>query len=411
MINKFYNRRIKIFTILIFIVLFAFLISYAITAISVFTLLVFFFLDKKDSIKHKFYQGKSNKLIIFYVIFFLIQCIGLFYTTNIEFGIKRIMVLLPVLFLPLVVITEKVDLKLFDQLLNALVIWIIVLLSLFLLIHLYVDERQLNNFVVYYLNDKLGISQFYISFIIVLPLLKVLKDLEKKRDYLIMFKGLILLFFTLLLGNITIFVFLSLLTIFKTLMFFKEKSKLFKTLVLGLVFSFIGLSVFLTPKINEKFNVIIKTTDLDYGIIKTKHSVTFAKNTIEKRIIINMSSLNLIKENFPFGVGTGDFMDELIQEYKKINFKSGIKQSYNNHNQFLSEFTKTGMLGGLCFMFIVFLLLKRATFNSNYYAYFTILFAFGAMVESYLYRQHGVLVFSFFIPLFYSYEKQLPNDR
>lgn len=411
MINKFYLNRKKIYTILIFIVFFTFLISYAASAISVFTLFAFFFIDKKDFIKHKLREAKSNKLIILYVVFFLIQCIGLLYTTNIDFGIKRVTVMFPVLFLPLVVMTEKVDLKLFEQLLNALVIWIIVLFSLFLIIHIYVDNRQLNNFVLYYLNDKLGVSQFYISFIIVIPLLKLLRDLEKKRGRLIVLKGLMLLFFALLLGNITIFSFLSLLIIFKTLIFFKEKTKFSKILFLGLVFSFICLGVMLTPKINEKMAVIVKTTDLDYDIIKTKHSVTFAKNTIEKRIIINVSSLNLIKENFPFGVGTGDFMDALLQEYKKINFKSGIKHRYNNHNQFLSEFTKTGILGGLCFILIVLLLLIKVTYRSSYYAYITILFVLGAMVESYLYRQHGVLVFSFFIPLFYSYEKQLFNNR
>ncbi|WP_206748206.1 O-antigen ligase family protein [Pseudotamlana carrageenivorans] len=389
------------------------MISFAVNAISVFLLLLFFFCDKKSAIQQKFYKAKRNKLVVLYFVFFLIQCIGMLYTRNVEFGVQRLSVMVPILFLPLVVSVEKIDIKLFDFLLKVLVIWVVIQLLVFLFIHIYIDQRQYNNFVLYYLNDRLGISQFYISFILVIPILKIIHDIELKKTNLpiCLLLGSVLLFFALLLGNITILVFLSLLIFIKTLTAFKGKPIYFKIVILILTCGLIGFGAFLTPKINEKISILLKTTDFNYEIIKTKHSVTFANNTLEQRVILNMSSIEIIKENFPFGVGTGDFKDKLLETYTRINFKTGLKQKFNNHNQFLSEFCKTGILGGVCFLLFFLYFFKELSLTSPYFTYVILLFFLGSMVESYLYRQHGVLIFSFILPLFLAYEKQRSNNR
>ncbi len=407
MINKFYIYREKIYTILLFVIFFSYLISFAVCSITTFAFLAFFFIDKRTAVIKKIKLAKGNILIYAYALFFLVQCFGLLYSTSLDFGLKRVSIMLPILFLPMVIFTENINLKLFNKLLDSFTYWIIGLFILFLIIHLYIDGRRLNNFVLYYLNDKLGISQFYISFIIIIPFLKLIKDIKIKKGMkmFLIVESLILLFFALLLGNVTVFAFLSLFFVFQIFVTFKNKNNWFKLGLVFIIFVLVSVGAFLTPKINEKLIVIVKTTDFDYEIIKTKHSVTFVNNTFEKRVLLNMCSINIIKNNFPFGVGTGDFMDELIKEYKRINFKSAIRQKYNNHNQYLSEFTKTGILGGVCFIFIICLLLKTINYNDFFYTYLVLLFVIGCFVESYLYRQHGVLIFSFFIPLFYAYER------
>ena len=160
-----------------------------------------------------------------------------------------------------------------------------------------------------------------------------------------------------------------------------------------------------TTGISQKLDVLTKTTDFDIEIIKTKNKVTFTNNTLEHRILINYLALNEIANSFPLGVGIGDYQDVLNKNYQKIRFKSAMKQGYNNHNQYVSEFLKTGLLGGCIFLILLFYLFKSSNINNEYYLILLLLFSVGCFFESYLDRQHGVFIFSFFIPLFYKYDE------
>ena len=81
--------------------------SYAINSISIILLFVFFFTDSKDNIKYKFKTLKNNKIVVIYVLFFLAQLLGMFYTQNTTTGWVKIQQFLPVFFLPLIAFSEK----------------------------------------------------------------------------------------------------------------------------------------------------------------------------------------------------------------------------------------------------------------------------------------------------------------
>ena len=182
-----------------------------------------------------------------------------------------------------------------------------------------------------------------------------------------------------------------------------------------LLFGFITITaLFITAYnisiVKERFTNVFKTTDFDIEIIKTKNSFTVTKNTLEHRALINYLSFSPIVKALPFGVGTGDVEDMLQKKYKEINFKAGILSKYNNHNQYVYEFFKTGVLGGFVFIFLLFVLNKNAVSTNSLAQILILFFTIGCFVESYLFRQHGIIIFGFLIPLFLTNKLNHKNE-
>lgn len=402
------NYRDKILYVIYGIICIAFVLSYAITNIAIVLLLILFFIDKKDALYRKLRYIKNNKLVWLYFTFFLIQLIGLIYSENMDEGLRRITVLLPLSFLPPLVIAEQKNRRYFDQLLNFLQLCIPFIFIALIQVHLIYDQRAISTFVHFTIEEKLGVSQFYLVFILMIPLLVSYKKVASKTNVII--NGIIFLItigLILILGNKTTIILLFILT----LLFFAKNYKNIKALFMGIIV--IGTLIFAsinTPIVNERFATLFKTMDFDMRIIITKNSFTVTKNTLEHRALINFLSYEKIIDALPFGVGTGDVQDILKEEYKAVNFKAGLLNNFNSHNQYFYEFFKTGILGGILFMALLFVL-NREALKSNYIALtLTIFFTLACLIESYLYRQHGVIIFTFLIPLFLTHKNELKYE-
>ncbi|TXD83951.1 hypothetical protein ESY86_07885 [Subsaximicrobium wynnwilliamsii] len=330
------------------------------------------------------------------------------YSENLVFGLKRINVFLPVSFLPAVILSEKLNNKMIQSVLNILKYWVIAVFSYYIILHVFIDERVLSTFVPYVMNDRLGISQFYILFIVLIPFLKSINDIfQRKRLILNIACCCFFTFCILLLANKTALVILLAFTIFKTFNALKQYNKITVSLSAVAIITILVGVIYMTPNLKKRIDVMIKTVDFDIETIITKNSVTFTKNTLEHRLLINYIAISEIKKSFPFGVGIGDTQDVLFSNYKKINFKQGIRNNFNNHNQYIDEFLKSGIFGGFYFLFLMFSLIKLGSVRDQFYSFITIFFAFSCLFESYLFRQHGIIIFSFMIPLFLKYDEQL----
>jgi O-antigen ligase len=193
--------------------------------------------------------------------------------------------------------------------------------------------------------------------------------------------------------------------IIKFIFIFKNNSLVSKVSFSFLIILLIGFISFNVPELEKKINVVLKSTDFDIEIIKTKNKVTVTKNTFEHRLLINYLSIKEVIENSWLGVGTGDYQDFLNEQYREVEFKSGILKKLNNHNQFVAEFLKTGLLGGVIFIILIFNLLNYGVYHYQNYMIVVILFSTACFLESYLDRQHGVMIFAFIIPVFYKYDQ------
>ena len=401
--------REVIFCIIIAIILCAFTVSYAVTNIALFLLIPLFFLDTKNNISLKILSIKRSKAVLVYMLFFLVQCVGYFYSQDKSFAFRRIVVMLPLLFAPAIVFSESITRKNAYKLLSFLKYAIIATFVFLFLSHIFILKRTLNTFVHFTVEEQLGISQFYLTFILLLPILITLKAIFKKQQ---VFLNTVLLIISiailLLLGNKTFWFFMVLLGLVYTVLLIvrSQTKKAMLLIAIALISVFVASQ---TNIVKNRMGVFIKTTDFDLETIITKNKFTETKNTFEHRLLINYLAGKEIIKALPFGVGTGDFQTVLNTQYKAVNFKRGIKGRLNNHNQYLSEFLKTGVLGGFLFLFLLYSLFKKANSQQFFYPIFLSFFIVACGFESYLFRQHGVVIFVFLIPFLYTIDSALNN--
>jgi len=131
-----------------------------------------------------------------------------------------------------------------------------------------------------------------------------------------------------------------------------------------------------------------------------KHTGNTKGYSVIQRLELIKASLNIIKNNFWFGVGTGDMVNAYDQQLHDMHSDLyGTK--LRSHNQYLSIFSALGLFGFLIFMIALFypvILNKRI---SNYYFLtFFIIFLLSMLNEDTIESQAGVTFFAFFYSFF-----------
>ncbi len=156
--------------------------------------------------------------------------------------------------------------------------------------------------------------------------------------------------------------------------------------IIGLIIFFILIPVF---KSNPRFS--------SYFDEQSKEELS-SKILEESRLTIWKSSLILIKNNFIFGVGTGDIQDELNKEYSLIPGNNlAIQNNLNAHNQYLEVQLENGLIGTILFLSVFGLMVYIALKEKNtLYLIFVIIVFISFMFETMLNRLGGVAFYSLF---------------
>lgn len=119
-------------------------------------------------------------------------------------------------------------------------------------------------------------------------------------------------------------------------------------------------------------------------------------NSVIMRLEFWKTAKALISENIMFGVGTGDGKSEMQNMYDKTNSVLYDNWRLGSHNEFLSTWVKTGLIGFIIFIIALFspLLLKE---NRNFiYLSFFLIAILSFLAENTLETQPGVTFFGFF---------------
>ncbi len=125
------------------------------------------------------------------------------------------------------------------------------------------------------------------------------------------------------------------------------------------------------------------------------------------RELIWSCSIQVIKNNILFGVGTGDTQDELQKCYKIDEDKNWALLyrpdfQYNAHSQYLQTFIDLGLFGFVGLLLCILIPACIAVKNKNYLMLsFIALFSIACITESMLELNKGIVFFSFFISLFF----------
>ncbi len=120
-------------------------------------------------------------------------------------------------------------------------------------------------------------------------------------------------------------------------------------------------------------------------------------NSVMQRFEYLKGSLLLIKKHPLVGVGTGDFEDELFEEYKAMGSKLKDKYIFHPHNQFISITIAFGILGLLWFIFaLIYPPAKTGFFKDYFFLAFFIMIILSMFSDDTLDTQAGATLFAFF---------------
>jgi O-antigen ligase len=401
MLNNLIKHKGEIVSILFLVALFAFTISFAILSVTTALIILLFFLEYRFNVIKIIKTIFSEKLTAILFLYVCVQFIGVFYSNNPAEAYRLAFTTLPIAFIPAFIFNTQFRPKTKRYLIEGTKIAVLSPMIILLIDYMCSsDGRSIMYFVNFSINQDKGISQFYVVFVLILPFLLSLKAITFRQNFF--WNSAVLLtslFFIFLLKNITAAMLLILSLLF---LVFYSKNKRTKIIFISVISVSITLGSF---ALKDKIYTIWKTSDTNWETIITKNRITHTSNSLEHRIIINVLASKIIFDNTPFGIGTGGVRQELNEAYKSIGFKAGIKEKYNAHNQYLSEFLKTGVLGGILFIFSIFLLLKQISYNKHIFSITVMFFAIACLLESYLERQHGVFILSVLIPFINIFEK------
>jgi O-antigen ligase len=359
----------------------------------------------------------DQKILLLPMVLYFVYIIGTFYSTQLrgqsgaifDLEVKLSLVLFPLFFST--IDFSKLGNDFFKQVLKAFVYGCLV--SSIIIINKAVMDyfKEQDSSVFYYSNlswlHHPSYLALYFTFAIAILLTWIMKNGNKiilKRNLMILLIIHFQIFIVLLsskAGIIGFFIIWVLITIW----FMIKKYELKRTLIVSLIIiaAFI-LSVFIFPVSIIRFQTAKKSIEESHIPENQKTEGSAA------RLMIWKSSLEVIKENFLFGVGTGDVKTELIKKYEENGILLALKENLNAHNQYLQTFIALGFVGFIILLACLILPVISAIKQRNILIIlFFLLFAFHLTVESMLERQGGVVFFAFFYSLLLSpiHEKQL----
>lgn len=344
--------------------------------------------------------------------YYLITAISLIYTSNLEEGFKSLETKLSFLVFPIFLFfifsdTPKVRKNIVHTFVFSGLAY--VLFSLIYAGYNYTNTHSISSF--FY--GEIGIrffqeesfvhptyASFFMNFIIAyLVLLLLNKELNTKNKTIVIFLVLIFSLFIILLSSK--FGILALgINIFMLLVYYIKKSGNFLKAIgvfsLAIIFSYVLIiNTPLKVRFETSYNELINPTE--------KTSSTKTRKDVWRY------TTEIIQENPILGVGTGDIRDVLAEKYLQDNQQVYWNRNYDSHQQFLQTYASAGILGLLSLLLIFILLIRKSILNKNYLLLvFSVLFFLFGMIESMLERQAGIIFFTFFGLLLFTFN---PNKK
>lgn len=175
---------------------------------------------------------------------------------------------------------------------------------------------------------------------------------------------------------------------------FLFKSYLKRSIAIIAASSILVLSFSFVPQLQEKLHQNAYQLDIS--------NRNYEKLGLQRKLVWQ-ESVDLIKENWMWGVGVGNAMNSLKEEYHKIGYQRGTQQKFNAHNQFLETFLQTGIIGFILLVLLIFYCFVKAFQHRNIeYGLFLFVILIYMQVESLFETQMGMVAFAFFNALFLS---------
>ena len=154
--------------------------------------------------------------------------------------------------------------------------------------------------------------------------------------------------------------------------------------------------------VNYLYNPSLKTriSKIIIGYNNFKYENNPNGNSILQRIEYFKTSIQLIRDNFWIGVGTGDLPMAFQKQYQKMDSPLEDHLRWRSHNQFLSIFIGFGVIGFILFLFtLISPPIITGKFKDYFYVIFFITMILSMLTEDTIESQAGVTLFAFLTSL------------
>ena len=334
--------------------------------------------------QEKIQNLKGNKLNLFIIsIPFLLAVLGLIYTDNLAYGIRKIQMLLPFILYPLVLFSMKPNP--FTQR------FVFYCFSFGTLLASLMGIGKAFYYRLNHLGDYFYYARFaelvdkhttYFSLFIVLSFLFLLNEvLNRKLKVYYFFPVAIFWLLTLYVVSARIsIVALAIGSLFLLLLNLKTRLKWILVLL-----PFLGIGIFSLPNFQKRFELnqteIGQLSDKEFRTLHWKSVI----ETIQHSPIL-------------IGSGTGSDRDFLYDTYRNYHLTSAYELEYNAHNQYLEIVLDYGLIGLLLFLFMLAFFSYSFLRNKDYFELMAIgVFIIYFCTESVFQRYDGAVTFSLLI--------------
>ncbi len=370
----------------------------------------------------------KNPSLLLMILLYVVYIIGMLYTTNTKDGSQTIETKLSFLVFPLVFSpyaqTCKINLNkylkffIYGSLVSALVRfgWAFYCFIKPVYVVLYGVPYDLGASYFYYTQLSVFFHPSYLALYYLFALIALVHLVtigELKYNWKWVLAIFLLALFILLLTSKAGWIGLLLFTLYFSRLLILNKKIAQAVAMFGLLIGlFYFLNIYFTPRFLTRIPKLSVITEAIKGSDNENKKITTSTDGSGSRVLVWKAAVEIIENNFLFGVGTGDAKDTMLEKYKEKEMTYEFENKLNSHNQYLNTFIALGVIG-----FSILLLCFAVPFYFSYrekvflFAAFIIIVGFNFLVESMLERQEGVIFYAFFYSILsFSLSYNNPNS-
>lgn len=346
----------------------------------------------------------SNFCVWLFISYFVITLVGFTYSEDLDVAGKFLEMRLVILLLPMVISTLSLNSEQSKRILYSFA-YGVVLALIFGIIHsayLYQTTGDSGFFFNDNLTLLLGNKAAYFAIYVNISIVVLLFNLKNNTRHVIPYVPIVLLivFQFLLATRISILTLFLILIVAFLYVIQNYGKKIIASIVIGLILLF-SLSIYLMPQTLKRFESMFSNFEYKFDNPNEVNHFNASEiseenwNGLTLRLALWDCGIRVIKENFWFGVGTGDYDQKFRDKIEEVNFVYAKKMDFGVHNQYLYTGISFGLLGLLIFLTSIVVPGFRA-FKAGNYLFVGVLFIFSIsfLTENVLNRYLGVFPFA-----------------
>ena len=357
---------------------------------------------------------RKNPGLVFFCLLYFFYLIGMLWTHDMKSGADDLLIKLPLLIFPVLFssfgLTEKSFKKISIALISGCALALII--CFFHSLKLYSETGDQHKF--FYTSFSVFLHPTYFTMYLNLALLMICKNTFSEENKIFQSKIIsVLLFFIMMAGVILLNARLAMVTVFITLIIFVvaeaiNQKKLYTLFPRFIIQAALVVIVFFSLiQFNNRFVQIseaIQERKDTTAVLDTATQVYYNSTTI--RIALFKNSLNVFKDNFFAGVGTGDVMPESVNQLERSGQHYLADHFTGAHNQYLQTAMSLGVFGLLLLILCIIFPLKDFFKSKNYLGIcFVIIVLINALGDTIL-RASSLYFFTFFGCFLYTCNKR-----